>query len=230
MPTKEKRQPRRRPETVEDLYEDEQLHRDFVTDKSVYAWLQKRHTKVQPFIDAEGYYRRHGHEWKVPYGVRIALKTQLSWNQLANQYPFYVTWVSPKTGKRLKKYFMSLPSAIIFTAEKAQYVDPKSTIVSRHGYYVPPKLRGKIPVPYKWCPCCMKAVRFRRVTPQVEFFAMRKEWNNEKNRYEYMDRRVALLICTTCGITNRDQKYRRSNQPWEVRKFKKGVRRAKRRK
>ncbi len=197
----------------------------------VYAWLQKRHSKGRNFLDDRGNFNVNGHSWHVPYGVRMALQSPLSHSQLVNRYPFYVTWVSPKTGKRLKKYFMSMAHAIAFIAEKAQYVDSDASIVARHGIDIPPKLRGKLPRKkdgkmFYWCPCCMTERRFRRTGE--EFFAMRKEWNDTKARYEMKDRKLALLACTVCGITNRDHKWRRSNQPWETRKIKKGVRRVKR--
>lgn len=225
--------PVRRPTSVDDLYEGNRLHPDFVTDKKVYAWFQKRHQKILPLIDDEGYYRHDGHEWKVPYGVRIALKTYLTWSQMANRYPFYVTWQG-KSGKRFKKFFMSMPHAIQFVATKAQYVDPQACVASRHGYEVPPKLRGKFPLKrgshtYYWCPCCMDARRFYRVGDD-EFYAMKKFWSEEKKRYVWADRKLALMRCSFCGITNREPKFRHSNQPFELRKIKKGARRIKRRK
>jgi len=198
----------------------------------LYAWFQKRHRAALKFIDEDGYYRRNGHEWRVPYGVRMAFKEKLVWGQMVHKYPYYVTWVSPKTGKRLKKYFMSLPLAIDFIASKAQYVDEDASVVVRLGFDIPQKLRGKFPRKlagrtHYWCPGCMQPRIFRRTGG--EFFAMRKEWSSDKLRYEHKDRKLAELACPVCKLTNRDQKFRRSNQPWDKRKFKKGVRRAKKR-
>jgi hypothetical protein len=112
-------------------------------------------------------------------------------------------------------------------------VDEDAAVVVRNGFDMPVKLRGKFPRKlagrtHYWCPRCMSPRVFRR--NGQEFFAMRKEWNTEKARYEYRDRRLAVLCCTICGLTNRDPKFRRCNQPWEKRKFKRGVRKAKRRK
>jgi hypothetical protein len=225
-----------RPKSLDDLYGGgvggNLLNGRYQTDK-VYAWFQKRHKKGRRLIDDDGFYRNDDHEWKVPLGVREALKHPLNTSQISNRYPWYVTWRSPKTGKQLKKYFNTLPQAIVFVAERAQYVDSHATIVSRHGYDIPRQFRGRIPKPWKWCPGCMKPRKYRRVysrltgQPQT-FYAMRKEWNSTKSKYEYMDRELALLRCPACGCTNRDIKFRRSNQPWEIKKIKRKKRRPKR--
>lgn len=225
-----------RPASVEDLFEGTKLKRQFMTDP-VYAWFQKRHTKVRSLIDKEGVYTTKDgeHEWKVPYGLRMALVEPLKYTQVVNKYPFYVTWVSPKTGKRLIKYFMSIPHAVDFIAAKAQYVDSQACVVSRHGYYIPRKLMGKFPrkmgdpprVHY-WCPRCMAPRRFRRLEGET-FFTMKKEWSNDKMRYEWKDRELALLCCVFCGISNRDPKFRASNQPLEIRRIKPKVRRVRNR-
>jgi hypothetical protein len=72
--------------------------------------------------------------------------------------------------------------------------------------------------------------RFRAVKPAGEFHAIVKVWSEEKQRYIPKDRKLRLLKCSYCSCTNHNSVFRRSNQPWEVRKFKKGVRRARRRK
>jgi hypothetical protein len=51
----------------------------------------------------------------------------------------------PKTGKRLKKFFGSMPNAVHFIATKAQYVDEDAAVVVRNGFDIPVKLRGKVP-------------------------------------------------------------------------------------
>lgn len=201
----------------------------FDGDPRVYHWFQTRHKKHNHFINRRGIYNHRGHEWPVPYGIRLALAQRLSNAQMVVRYPWYVTWQSPRTGRRLKKYFESLPAAIHFIATKAQYVDPRACVVSRQGYHIPAKLRGRLPRPWKWCPCCMTARKFYRAYSGETFYAQVKEWSEEKQRYIFKERRVALLRCKVCGITNRNHKYRRSNQPWEVRRFKPGARRARRR-
>lgn len=224
------------PKTVDELYGggvSGQLLKSEYAVPELYAWFQKRHDKCNLLVDEEGYYRHNGHEWKVPYGVRMVFKEKLVWSMMVNKYPYFVTWISPKSGKRLKKFFGSLPQCIMFVAEKAQYVDDEAAIVCRIGFDIPTKLRGKFPRKiagrmHYWCPRCMAPRIFKRTGET--FRAMRKEWVTEKARYEFRDRELALLACPVCRATNRDSRFRRCNQPWEKRKFKKGVRRAKKRK
>jgi hypothetical protein len=219
----------------------------------VYAWFQKRHEKGLKFIDEDGYYRRadqngRTHEWKVPLGVRVMLHTRLLPTQVSAKYPFKVTWRSSKTGQRFYKKMQSLPHAIIFVAEKAQYVDPHATIINRIGMDIPPQLRNKLPPPWKWCPCCMKPRKFKRQYESTgdpkTFHASVKVWHSvfKKKRvgkkvvmadvgyYQSVERKLALMACPVCGLTNRDDKFRRSNQPWERKKIKQGKTRLKRRK
>lgn len=225
--------PLKRPSSFEDLFGGgiggNLLHPDYDRTE-VYAWFQKRHLKGRHLIDDDGFYRHGDHEWKVPYGVRVALNTSLVYAQIVVKYPFYATWVSPKTGNRLKKNFTSLVTAIHFCATKAQYVDPNCAVAAKvAGYDIPPKLRGKLPTKMRggkmhyWCPYCMDARRFRRA--EGEFYALKKFWNNEKERWDWKEVKLAIIRCTYCGVSNQDQKFRRSNQPYEVRKIKKGVRR-----
>lgn len=203
--------------------------------QAIHAWFQKRHGHfASKLVDDDGYCRlvdeKGKHEWKVPYGVQIALEKPLLWVQIASKYPWYVTWQSPKTERRLKKKFESLAAAIVFVTTRAQYVDPEAWIISRHGYDVPPKLRGKLPhkkLGY-WCPCCMTARKFYPTVPPQEFEAMKKV-KVDKGQFDWKARRLRVLQCKVCGVTNRDAKFRRSNQPWTVRRFKRGVTRAKRR-
>src|SRR5215471_1160760 len=180
-----------RPKTVGDLYGGglggHLLQGEYSEREDVLRLLQRRHRAKAAMVDADGYFREGKHEWRVPYGVRVALKTPLSHSQLVNKYPWYVTWVSPTTGRRLKKRFMNLVPAIGFIATRAQYVDPRASIISRHPYYIPTQLMGKFPrkvagKTYYWCPSCMAPRRFRR--SDETFFALRKEWSYTKARYE----------------------------------------------
>jgi len=200
--------------------------------EAVYAWFQKRHRSGLKFIDEDGYYVRNEHEWKVPYGVRYMLHERLLPAQVSNKYPFQVSWRSPRTGRRLFKNMQSLPHAIRFVAERAQYVDPKACIINRLGMDIPPKYRNKIPPPYKWCPRCMKPRRMRRLyrstgDPQI-FYGTVKVWNEQKGYYEYPEKKLALMACEVCGGTNRDPRFRRSNQPWETVVVKQGRSRVRR--
>jgi hypothetical protein len=193
--------------------------------EAIYAWFQNRHKKAAPFIE-DGVYRRDDHEWAVPYGVRYALSLHLTHAQIAVKFPWYVTWRSRKDRtRRLRKYFMSLPAAIDFVATRAQYADPKAAIVCRHGIDIPEKLRNKLPKPWKWCPRCMTARKYKRVYPEAWFYARIR---NEVD--ELIERRLPVMYCPVCGGTNRDARFRRSNQRWVVRKFKRGVVRARRQK
>lgn len=221
---------KKRPRTVDDLYGGghggNMLQSFHASDPRVYQWLQNRHSKGSGIITSRirgGVYRNEEHEWKVPLGVRRALVTPLTNSQLVSKYPWYVTWRSPKTRKRLKKYFNTLYEAIQFTAERAQYVDRQATIVSRHGMEIPYTLVGKLPKPWKWCPCCMKARKFYRVYPEqtVEFFMRNPDTWEEKYRI------VPVLHCRICGLTNRNHQYQRSNYWLVARHVKRGVRRVK---
>jgi hypothetical protein len=189
--------------------------------------LQNRHSKgagiILSRIGPDKVYRNGEHEWKIPFGVVHALKKPLVHSQLANKYPWYVTWRSPKTGKRLKKYFNTLYQAIVFTAEQAQYVDKQATIVCRIGIEIPHALVGKLPRPWKWCPCCMKARKYKRVYPPETFSKIIRH----PETWEEKLVEVPLFRCTVCGLTNRDFKYLRSNYWLVSRKIKKGVRKVK---
>lgn len=231
--TETKRRRRNVPTSVEDFFTEAGKLKVEYEREDVYAWFQRRHAKGFSLIDDDGYYRKNGVEWKVPYGVRDALGKRLYPVQMVYKYPFFVTWISPKTGKRMRKNFMSIPHAIAFVAEQAQFVDANATIVSKHGIFIPRKLMGKFPrkmsdgKTHYWCPRCMQPRRFQRTGDT--FHGLKKEWNSDKGRYEFKERTLALLTCVVCGLTNRDHKFRISNQPLEIRRIKKGVRKAKRR-
>lgn len=195
----------------------------------IHAWFQNRHAQhARNLLDNDHVYHSGPHSWKVPYGIRYALSQPLIHVQIINQYPWGVTWRSPKSGKRLRKGFSSLVAAIDFITTKAQYVDKKASIYSRQRHYdIPSALRGKIPLPFKWCPRCLTARRFVRILsdrgdPET-FVTLRKEWSDTRGRYEWMERKLALTKCRCCGTTNRNSVMRRSNQPWEKRLIKQGA-------
>jgi hypothetical protein len=88
-----------RPETVDDLYgagDSGMLLKGMYDTPAVYAWFQKRHEKARKLIEEDGYYRYGDHEWKVPYGVRMAFEEKLLWGHMAHKHPYFVTWVSPR--------------------------------------------------------------------------------------------------------------------------------------
>jgi hypothetical protein len=201
----------------------------------VYAWFQRKHTRGHELLDEDGVYHSGEHAWRVPYGVRQALAVPLVHGQVVTKYPFYVTWISPRTGKRYKKRVMHLISAIHLITTKVQYVDPNASIVARVcGYNIPPKLRGKLPrrmnggAMHYWCPWCMDARKYRRAEDRT-FYAQKKFWSEEKQRYVWKEVKLAILRCSVCRMSNQDQKFRSSNQPYEKVRVKQGVRRVKRR-
>ena len=206
----------------------------------IYAWFQNRHRRGTQLLDHGEYTSADGkHVWNVPVSVQECLALPLTTGQMNNRLAWYVTWVSPRTGQRLKKYFMSPWVGMEFLATKAARVDEHAALVSRQRpYHVPAKYRGKFPhkQQYKgrmrtwyWCPLCMQPRRFRAVKPLQDFYAQVKVWSEEKQRFIWKERKLRLLECQYCGCTNHNDTFRRSNQPWEVRKFKRGVRRARRR-
>src|SRR5262245_4509424 len=201
--------------------------------KKVAALLQKRHEPRG--LDDDNVYRAEGREWKVPIGLAYAWRNPLRRHQMVVLHPWYVTWHSHKDGRRLKKEFQSLPYAVHFLATRAQFADPHAAVVAKHTYDIIPPLRGKLPrthngVKYYWCPLCVTARPFYPLTRERTFYAMVKTWVEEKGRYVWTDRTLRVLACRVCGCTNANASFRRSNQPWEKRTFKQGVRRARRRK
>lgn len=200
----------------------------------IYAWFQNRHRRGLRQLE-DGVYHSGKYSWRVPVSVQLCLSEPLANSQMNNRLAWYVTWISPRTGQRLKKHFMSPWVGIDFIATKAVRVDPHAALVSRtRPYHIPAKYRGKMPFKkdgrtWYWCPLCMQPRRFRAVKPRSEFYAVVKVWSEEKGIYVPKDRKLRLLECPYCECTNRETVFRRSNQPWEVRRFKRGARRARRR-
>lgn len=211
---------------------------EYTSRTDIHEAIQNRHRRGMSRIDAAGNWVEGDHVWKVPYGVRIAFTERLLFTQVANKFPFYVQWQHPdgKGGKKpLRRSCMSLGSACSFIATKAQYVDPDAFVVNKLGFYIPRKLMGKFPRRmgdperlHYWCPRCMQPRRFKRSGDRT-FYAQKKFWNQEKDIYEWKNVKLALIECTSCGITNRDNKFRASNQPLEVKAIKQGRTRTRRR-
>src|SRR6266700_2966382 len=181
----------------------------------IYAWFQNRHRRGYSTV-VDGIYHSgektsfgSSHSWKVPPTVLACLRLPIATSQMSRR-SWYATWVSPKTGQRMKKYFMSAWGAVEFIATKAQYVDPHAAVVSRpRSYDIPAKYRGKLPrkqerggkrpLTWYWCPLCMQPRRFRAVKPLTDFYAMVKVWSDENQRYDWKDRKLRLLECSYCG-------------------------------
>lgn len=162
------------------------------------------------------------------YGIQQALRTPLFPNQLSHRYPWAVMWL--KEGKRYKKKCKNLLEAVHLRDRIKEAGVSNATVVSLcRSYYIPVELIGKLPRPWVWCPLCMKPRKFRRVRDET-IFVFKKVPDEKRGGYKEVERQVALLRCPMCGCTNRNQVYRRSNQPFEVRKFKRGVTRARKRK
>jgi hypothetical protein len=167
-------------------------------------------------------------KYKVPRNVQVFLKQGFVWNQIAVEKPWAVYVLIG--GRRKRKRFNNLREAILFH-KKICKEHPSSGIVSLcHSYELPRAYlvkKDKLPRKFKWCPQCA-AFRVFRIHPSGEkIYAMVKVWNDTRQRYEYTDRQVWLTECQLCGGTNRNTTYRRANQPYEVRRIKKGVRRVK---
>jgi len=199
-------------------------------DRKIERFLQRRHKKsVARGLGEDGVYHWGDHEWKAPGGVRQCLKRPLIWGQVVNQYPWAVVWTSPNTRRRKRKLFSTAGGAMRFIATQAQYVDKRAALVSRVvGYDILTEYINRIAHPWRWCPYCMTARRFRRSKSGETFYAERKEWSHEKQQYVWRSRTLALMLCTRCGSTNKDPRMRRSNQPFETRHIKQGVRRVRR--
>lgn len=231
---REVRDAARRITRISDLYGAGETGRlldgQFTGNRKVTRLLQRRHQRVLNGIDHKGVYHCEHHSWKVPGGVRRCIDRPLVWGQIVNQYPWAVVWTSPKDGKRKRKLFATAGGAIHFIATQAQYVDKKASIISRVvGYDIPLEFVNRIPHPWKWCPYCMTPRRYKRRKDGATFWTMRKEWSHEYERYVWRERKLAILVCERCGSTNQDGHMRRSNQPWELRKIKRGVKRVRRR-
>lgn len=173
--------------------------------------------------------------YKVPKNVEFFLQGGFVWNQVAIRYPWAVYVLIPVEGgrpKRKRRRFNNLYEAVEYHS-KVMKKYPSSGIVSlARAYELPAEWRfrkEKLPKKWKWCPHCGVFRVFKIVHPREEFTVLKKVWSDEKQRFIFTERRVALVECQLCGHTNRSPIWRRSNQPWEVRRFKPGVKRARRR-
>lgn len=170
--------------------------------------------------------------YHVPKNVDVFIRGGFVLNQISHRYPWavYLLVMTPKGQQRKRKRFNNLLEAVRFH-ERAHDKYPSSGIVSLgRSYELPPELRLKKndwPKRFKWCPRCGQARVFKRVDPPQQFFAHVKVWNENKKKYEWLDRLVWLTECQLCGLTNRDPTFRRCNVPYEVRRIKQGARRVK---
>ena len=197
--------------------------------KDIAAAIQRRHERGMSLINGKGYWVQDGKQWRVPYGVRQAFAATLSHGHLMSKYPFYVQWRHPDGNGGIKikrRSCMSLGAAVSFITTRAQAADPDAFVVCKLGFYAPMKMLGKFPRRledgklYYWCPRCMQPRRHRVCDPPQSFYVDKKYWSDEKGHYIWKNVKLALMECTSCGGTNRDNKFRASNQPVEVTRIK----------
>lgn len=209
------------PSKISELYKgDGTLHPQYVEHGPAERAIRRYHRKAGEAVEHE----------QLSVGLRQALHLPLVWTQIVHRYPWAVMWVRVKDGRRVRgrKLCATLGHAI-HECERIQRIVPNATVVSRsRGYDIPPSLRGKLPPRWYWCPRCMKPRKYARDENDATFSVVKKVWSKEKKKYKWVERTVYLLHCPMCGCTNRDPVFRRSNQPWEIRRFKRGVTRARR--
>jgi hypothetical protein len=211
---------------IEDLYgagiSGNLLRGEYTYRADVRAALQRRHERGVSYIDKDGYWSQNGRRWRVPYGVRVAFEAQLTFDIIANKYPFYVQWHHPSRNggppRTMRRSCSSLGSACAF-ATRVSHIDSDVFIVVKNGFYIPRALMGKFPRRladgrlYYWCPRCMQPRTMRRTVPDDIFYVNKKYLID--GQYEWKNVKLAVLECSHCGITNRDRRFRASNQPVE---------------
>lgn len=210
------------PRTVGELYnENGKLRGEYIEHRPAEAALNKYHTASRRLIP-EGV--------ELTPGLLQAMKRPLVWNQIAARVAWAVMWVRiDDDGRRVKgrKNFSSLGAAIAFWGKIKPQISTATVVSLRASYDVPAELRGRIPRGWCWCPRCMVPRKYKVDESGDWFYAFKKVYSREKDKYEFKERPVAILRCPMCQTTNRDPAWRRSNQPWERRRVKRGVTRLK---
>ena len=212
------------PSTMAELYTPEgRLRAEYNEHRPAMRAIQRYHKRTGEAVSSNG---------RLPSGLEQAIHLPLVWVQIVHRYPWKVMWVRQVDGKvkRGEQLCTTLGGAIIIQRKVAKVV-PNATIVSRtRGYDIPPELRGKLPPRWYWCPRCMKPRKYARDPNDATFYTIKKQWSDDKQKYVWKERKVYLLRCPMCLCTNRDPVFRRSNQPWETKRYKRGVVRASNRK
>jgi len=213
---------RPRVKVVGDAYEEGRLKGVFSKTDMEEILLKRQRTLAVNALLAD-----RGNGYKVPNNVAEFVRQGFVWNQVAVQRPWAVYVLV--NGKRKRKRFNNLRDAIEFH-EKVHHKHPSSGIVSVCAHYtLPPEWlekKDKLPRKFKWCPRCAAFRVFRLVEPAVKFPAVKKVILPD-GKYKWVERLVRLTACQLCGCTNREEAYRRANQPYEVRKVKAGARKIK---
>lgn len=160
-------------------------------------------------------------KYPIPKNVHVFVDQGFAWNQIAHEKPWAVYILTQ--GHRKRKRFNNLREAIEF--HKRCYKQQLSCgIVSLcRAYALPSDLRLKkdgYPDKFKWCPYCAEFRVFKRSHPDQFFFAQIKTWDTKNDRWIFPERRLYLMECQLCGHTNRNEAFRRANQPYQVRTIK----------
>lgn len=164
-------------------------------------------------------------EYTPPLIVELVMHHDFVHAQFTHKYPWAVVWFDQRGGRQMKKH-ETLGGAVLFH-RRILPVRKTATVISRaRGYDVPYKYRGRLPGAWKWCPYCCKPRKYHRREPQEVFFAIVKVWSESKGRFEHKERKLAVMECPVCLRTNMDHIFRRSNQPWERKRLKKGAHKA----
>lgn len=217
----------RRPRKVKDYYHNGRLrpYPGIVSDEYYFGPLWEYHRKAARLA-----MRLQDDDYKIPPGVAYAMKLQLTWNQIVTPYPWAIYLIN-RRGKRIRIRQRTITQAIMLHKRLIKKYSTATIVSLGRSYDIPPKYRGRLPGPWKWCPRCMKPRKFKRVyqdngEPRI-FYTMVKTWNQTKQRWVDKERKLAVMRCPMCHITNQDHVFRRSNQPQHVRKIRQGARRVK---
>ena len=218
---------RPRVRSLSEVYDNDKMRSEFIGTDMEDKLMQRQRSMA---VDALLGLSRNGYQ--VPKNVEFFLQEGFVWNQIAQRRPWavYVLIAAPKGTTRKRKRFNNLYDAVVFH-KKIHTRHPSSGIVSlAHTYELPAEWRfrkEKIPKRFKWCPHCGTFRVFKIKEPREEFSVLKKVWRESKGRYDWVERSVYVIECQLCGHNNRSPIWRRSNQPWEKRRIKQGVRRVK---
>lgn len=223
---------RPRVKRVADAYENGRL-RTVLLGTDVEEMLMKRQRRLA--IDAALFSDNH---YTAPRNVGYMSQQGFVVVQVTREQPFGVVVLGPErpdgTRKRMIVRRNNLWDAIRAHRQLSKKYRRVYIVSLVRAYDIPGEWRFKkdrLPKKFKWCPYCADFRIYHRVSPPGRFFALKKVevYNDKKREYEFQwkERKIWLTSCTVCGNTNRNQIYRRSNQPWELRQLNRTRRRVK---
>lgn len=214
---------RPRVKRVSDAYDDGKLKGVFIGTDLEEVLMRRQHTLA---INAVLSLSTNG--YRIPNNVDVFISGGFVVGQVASQRPWAVYVLI--NGKRRRRRFNNLYDAIRYH-RKIHSKFPSSGIVSLgRSYELPPQLRfkkNKWPKRFKWCPRCCAPRAFKRREPVETFSALVKLWSEEKERYVWTERTLYVTECQLCGLTNRNDVFRRSNLPYEKRRIRQRATRVK---